>query len=259
VPLIAFGTAGYEPPLSKTIVLLPTYNERANVEFLIPRIFELQPDLHVLVIDDNSPDDTAGAVREMMLKYPSLGLLLRPGKEGLGAAYKAGMAKVLRDPDVKAVITMDADGSHGPEYLGELRKRGRTYQLVVGSRYVPGGEIEGWEPWRYWLSSWGNFYTRTITGIPLRDITAGFMHIDAALLRNRAVEELRASGYAFLMELKWHIVHTLHATSTEVPITFASRREGESKISQHIITEGLLTPWRIRLAQLKAFVHRQRA
>jgi dolichol-phosphate mannosyltransferase len=243
--------------LPKTVILLPTYNERANVEYLIPRIFQLQPDVHALVIDDNSPDGTAGAVREMMLTYPNLGLLLRPGKQGLGAAYKAGMMKALRDPDVAAIITMDADGSHAPEYLAALRKQGQTYKLVVGSRYVPGGAIEGWEPWRYWLSSWGNFYTRTITQIPLRDITAGFMHIDASLLRDRAVEQLRASGYAFLMELKWHIVHTLRASSTEVPIVFASRREGESKISQHIITEGLLTPWRIRLSQLRA--RRQRS
>ena len=150
----------------KTVILIPTYNERENVALLIPEIFALQPDVSVLVIDDNSPDGTGAEVRRLMLSYPQVALLSRPNKEGLGAAYKSGMAQVLQDPTVDAVITMDADGSHAAEYLSVLRELGKTHALVVGSRYVRGGDIESWEPWRFMLSKWGMSMLAPLPGCP---------------------------------------------------------------------------------------------
>ncbi|MFZ2500427.1 MAG: polyprenol monophosphomannose synthase [Minisyncoccia bacterium] len=232
--------------MQKTIILIPTYNERENVELLIPEIFALHADVHVLIIDDSSPDGTGEFVRSLMKSYPNLSMLSRPGKQGLGEAYKAGMTQVLKDPDVTAIMTMDADGSHAAEYIADLRKAGETNDMVIGSRYTRGGGIENWERWRYFLSRWGNFYARTITGLPIRDMTAGFMHIRADVLRKIDFLAMRASGYAFLMELKFRIARTLQGSVVEVPIMFKSRRGGESKISNHIIREGLKTPWLIR-------------
>lgn len=229
-----------------TVVLLPTYNERENIALIVPEIFAAYDDLSVLVIDDNSPDGTGDEVRRLMSVYPNLNLLSRAGKEGLGAAYREGMLQVLADATVKKVITMDADGSHAAEYLSSMLAASATHDLVIGSRYVAGGGIENWEKWRYLLSKWGNMYARTVTGLPVRDLTAGFMCLHADLLRKIDLSHAQASGYAFLMELKYAAVKTLLATHLEVPIIFKVRREGESKISGHIVSEGLRTPWKLR-------------
>lgn len=231
----------------KTVVLLPTYNEKKNIARIIAEIFAVCPDVHVLVIDDNSPDGTANEVRALMPQFPAVKLLLRHTKQGLGEAYKAGMQEVLADGSVERVITMDADGSHAAEYLPALLRASRSYTLVIGSRYVAGGGIENWELWRYMLSSWGNVYARIIMGLPLNDLTAGFMCFHTSLLKRVDITRLQASGYAFLMELKFRAVRVLQCKVIEIPIVFKARREGESKISRHIISEGLLTPWRLRL------------
>ncbi|PIR83426.1 dolichyl-phosphate beta-D-mannosyltransferase [Candidatus Kaiserbacteria bacterium CG10_big_fil_rev_8_21_14_0_10_56_12] len=230
-----------------TVVLVPTYNERENVSQLIPEIFHHAPDVQVLVIDDSSPDGTAAAVRELSETYPRVQVLVRQAKEGLGAAYRAGMRHVLADPETARVVTMDADGSHPALYLPALLDASKQHDLVIGSRYVRGGEIENWEPWRFALSKWGNRYARFVTGLPVYDLTAGFMCFDAQLLRRLDFMHAGASGYAFLMELKFRAIRSLQASFYEVPIVFRTRREGESKISGHILREGLQTPWRLRL------------
>lgn len=230
----------------KTVVLLPTYNERENIVRIILEIFSVDHDLHLLVIDDNSPDGTGDAVRSYMRAYPNLELLSRPMKQGLGEAYKAGMLRVLADDTFEKVITMDADGSHATEYLEDILHASDKHDLVIGSRYVQGGGIENWEKWRHQLSKWGNFYARTITGLPTKDMTAGYMCFRTDLLRKIDFSHLQASGYAFLMELKFCAVHTLACSYKEIPIIFKARREGESKISRHIIGEGLLAPWKLR-------------
>ncbi len=235
--------------MSKTIILLPTYNERGSIARIIPEIFMINPDLHILVIDDNSPDGTAEEARLLMRTYPNLDLLSRPEKQGLGAAYKAGILRVLADPTVGRVCTMDADGSHAPEYLSGILAASETYDLVIGSRYVKGGGIENWERWRYLLSAWGNVYARTVMGLPIRDLTAGYMCFRADILRAIDLSKVQASGYAFLMELKFHTIRTFHGKFKELPIVFKARWEGESKISGHIIREGLLTPWKLRFKQ----------
>ncbi len=231
--------------MNKTVVLLPTYNERDNISLIVEEIFKIDPALRVLVIDDSSPDGTGEAVRSLMGTYPNLALLSRPGKDGLGEAYKAGMLQVIKDESVDRVVTMDADGSHAAQYLRDLLSASEKYDLVIGSRYVKGGGIENWEKWRYTLSQVGNLYARTIMGLPIKDLTAGFMCFRTNLLRKVDFSHIRASGYAFQMELKFCAAHTLKCNVKEVPIIFKARREGESKISRHIIREGLKTPWRL--------------
>lgn len=231
--------------MAKTVICVPTYNERENIALIVPEIFSTVPDVRVLVIDDNSPDGTQDVVKELQKKYPNLELYAREKKEGLGRAYTAAFKRVLASPDVDAIMTMDADGSHAAEYLPAIREAGKTHDLVIGSRYTKGGGIENWEMWRYALSKFGNIYARALTGLPMRDLTAGFMHIKADCLRRIDLDAIGASGYAFLMDLKFNLVQVGNAKVTEVPIVFRTRREGESKISHHIIKEGLKTPLRL--------------
>lgn len=226
----------------KTIILLPTYNERENVGLIVPEIFARYPDLRIVVIDDSSPDGTGAVVREMMARFPGLSLLSRPKKEGLGVAYKHGIRHVLEMEDVERIIMMDADGSHDVAYISPLVTASDTHDLVIGSRYVRGGGIENWEGWRYALSKYGNLYARILTGLPIRDLTAGFYCIRRSVLARMDLEAMKSSGYAFQIDIKFHAVRDLGARVMEVPIIFKRRREGESKISRHIIREGLLAP-----------------
>jgi dolichol-phosphate mannosyltransferase len=231
--------------MPRTVILTPTYNERENIRMIIPEIFAAHPDVHVLVIDDNSPDGTGEEVRTMMEQFPNLELLARESKQGLGAAYKHGIQHTLESGDVERIVMMDADGSHPVEYLAPMLEASKDYDLVVGSRYTKGGGIENWEPWRYAMSRYGNLYARTLTGLPVRDLTAGFLCFRGDLLSRMDLDKVGASGYAFLMDLKYHAIADMNAKATEVPIIFKSRREGESKISHHIIREGLKTPLRL--------------
>jgi dolichol-phosphate mannosyltransferase len=230
----------------KTYIVVPTYNERKNISELVPLLFEKVPEAHILVVDDNSPDKTAEAVIEMQKKYANLFLLKRKGKEGLGKAYIHAFKEVLKDKDVGTVVMMDADLSHNPEYLPLMLSKVNDGGVVIGSRYIKGGATVGWELWRRILSAGGNWYCRTITGMPIRDCTGGFNAMNANALRRLDLDALGLSGYAFIMGLK-HAFFTTGATFIEVPITFANRKEGESKISKHIIREGIIAPWNMRL------------
>lgn len=229
----------------KNVILMPTYNEKKNIEKIVPQIFALLPEIYVLVIDDNSPDGTAFAVKELQKKYPNLSLILRPSKNGLGRAYLSAFSQVLQDENVQNVIMMDADLSHNPKYLPEMLKKSETFSVVVGSRYVHGGSTVGWEFWRRVLSFWGNFYCRNITGLPVMDCTGGFNVIRADLLRKINFSKIDMSGYAFIMEIKY-LLYKAGGKFFEIPITFVNRVGGESKISSHIISEGIIAPWKIR-------------
>lgn len=229
----------------KSVVLLPTYNERENVLTFVPDLFKAVPDLRVIVIDDNSPDKTGDAVRDLMRTYPGLSLLSREKKEGLGQAYKHGFSHVLRMPEVEHIVLMDADGSHDASYVRALIEGCSECDLVIGSRYVKGGGIEEWEHWRYLLSRYGNMYARILSGLPIRDLTAGFYCMKKSLLERLDLEALTSSGYAFQIELKFHAIHERGARVKEIPIVFKKRREGESKLSRHIVSEGLLAPLRL--------------
>lgn len=230
----------------KDIIILPTYNEKYNINTLVPLIFEAVPGICILVADDNSPDSTALAVEELQKKYPNLSLISQKEKRGLGPAYINAFKHVLQDTSIRTVIMMDADLSHQPKYLKEMLAMSQKYSVVTGSRYTRGGGTRGWEFWRRMLSLCGNFYCRTITRLPIKDCTAGFNVISAELLRKIDFSKMDMSGYAFIMELKY-LLYKAGATFFEVPIIFVNRAEGESKISSHIISEGILAPWKMIL------------
>ncbi len=229
----------------KDVIVIPTYNERENIGKIVPMIFSIVPDIYILVADDNSPDGTAQTVKEMQRKYPNLSLISRPEKNGLGKAYINAFDHVLKGEDVRTVIMMDADLSHQPKYLPEMLDKSKIFTVVTGSRYVKGGETVGWEMWRKILSFFGNLYCRVITGMPIYDCTAGFNVINSDLLRKVDFSKMDMSGYAFIMELKYNL-YLVGAKFYEVPITFVNRIGGESKMSSHIINEGIIAPWKMR-------------
>ncbi|MCR4334660.1 MAG: polyprenol monophosphomannose synthase [Patescibacteria group bacterium] len=231
----------------KNVIIVPTYNEKENIRPLIKDIFKYVPDVHILVIDDNSPDGTALEVKNIMIEHKNVSLLSRAGKEGLGKAYLNAFSELSKDPDIDYVVVMDADFSHSPSYLPEMFKMAPNYDVVVGSRYI-GGEnsgTEGWELWRRVLSKFGNLYCRFITGMSVKDSTAGFMLIRKELLDEINAKDFDVSGYAFMMELKYTLWKK-GSRFKEVPIIFKNRRQGESKLSSHIIAEGIIAPWRMR-------------
>jgi dolichol-phosphate mannosyltransferase len=228
----------------KDIIIIPTYNEKENIRVLIPMIFELLPTVFVVVADDNSPDGTGQEVLELAKKYPHLSLISRKEKNGLGKAYVNAFINVLADKEVGRVIMMDADLSLQPKYLPEMIKKSEEYSVVIGSRYVTGSKIVGWQFWRRILSFCGNFYCSLIVRMPIKDYTCGFNVISAELLRKIDFSKMDASGYAFILELKY-LLYKAGATFCEVPIVFVERLGGESKISSHIVHEGILAPWKM--------------
>ena len=234
----------------KDIVLVPTYNERANIAQLVSEIFTTAPAMYVTVIDDNSPDGTAGIVRELMKNFPQLSLLERKQKNGLGEAYKDAFTRLLPAPDIRSITTMDADGSHQPKYLLDFLKQIDHYDLIVGSRYIKGGGVTGWEKWRLALSQGGNIYSRLLTGLPVYDLTAGFICVRHSLIKRLDFSKISSAGYAYQIEFKYNCLAKLGASVLEIPIIFNQRRGGESKISNQIIIEGLKTPAKIFFRRL---------
>lgn len=231
--------------MNNTVILIPTYNEKENITQIIPRIFEFAPSVSVMVIDDNSPDGTAQTVEQMQSKFPNLSLYKRIKKEGLGRAYMDAFKKVLTErPDTKFICTMDADLSHDPMYLPKMFEATKQSDYIIGSRYVPGGSVVGWEFHRKLLSFFGNHYVRLVTGISTHDCTSGFACMSADTIRKIDFSDFDTSGYAFLMYLKYKAWKN-GARMYEVPICFKNRITGESKITSNIIQEGLLLPWRL--------------
>ena len=227
------------------LVIIPTYNERENIKLLINEISQAYPDLRILVVDDSSPDGTAEEVRKIKQKNNQVDLLVRPEKNGLGAAYITALQRVRQDENLRYIFTMDADGSHDHKYLQAIMTALKDHDLVVGSRYVKGGDVEDWELWRKLLSRGGNIYSRILTRSGITDLTAGFMGIRRELLAKIDFSHFHTAGYAYQIEFKCYCKYNLKARIGEVPIIFKSRRGGESKLSQQIISEGVLTPWRI--------------
>lgn len=225
-------------------IITPTYNECNNIRTLVEQIFTLYPAIHVLVVDDNSPDKTALMVKELQQKYPNLHLKERASKLGLASAYLESFKDVLRDyPSVRTIITMDADLSHNPVTVGIMLKEIENYDLVLGSRYVKGGGVKNWTLWRKILSRGGNFYARLVTGSNIHDLTTGFHSYRADLLRKYDLNSVKATGFAFLIEMKI-TAERLKARIKEIPIIFPGRIDGQSKLSNRIIHEGLIVPWR---------------
>jgi len=240
--------AGWPFTLSamRALVVLPTYNEAANIENVLDRIRRAVPDAHVLVVDDNSPDGTAALAEAAAARLGGIEILRRPGKAGLGNAYRAGFRWGM-ERDYEAFVEMDSDLSHDPDSLPDLLAGLDGANLVIGSRYVPGGSIPNWATHRRLLSQWGNRYAAAMLKMSVRDLTAGFRAYDAATLRAIDLDQVRADGYGFQIEMAFRTV-TAGGRIAEVPIRFVDRVAGESKMSMHTVVEalGLVTVWGLR-------------
>ncbi len=234
--------------MSRSLIVIPTYNEAENIPTLIPIVLAQHESLDVLVVDDNSPDGTARIVKELqaMPQYANrLFIIERPSKQGLGTAYVAGFSYAL-EHGYEFVFEMDADFSHDPEELPRLLRDAQEYDLVVGSRYISGVNVVNWPLRRLILSYGANLYTRIITGLPIRDTTSGFVCIRRNVLENINLKSVRSNGYAFQIEIKflaWKKGFRLH----ELPIVFVDRRVGVSKMSKGIMTEAALMVWKLKL------------
>ncbi|MFZ1753741.1 MAG: polyprenol monophosphomannose synthase [Caldilineaceae bacterium] len=233
----------------QALMIVPTYNEKENIARLISRLRALPGDVHVLVVDDNSPDGTGGLVDELAAADAGIRVLHRAGKLGLGTAYKAGFAYGL-ERSYRYLCTMDADFSHSPESLPDLLgKASSGYDLVVGSRYVPGGAVEGWPTSRKVLSSGANLLAHLLLGVTVRDCTAGFRCYQRQVLETIDLDAIFSSGYSFLMEMAFHVQRAGFRCG-EVPITFVNRTEGDSKISKTEIYKAFYTLLRLRTRAL---------
>ena len=237
--------------MRKICIIIPTYNERENIAPALLASYKHVPDTHVLVIDDNSPDGTADVVRAEQKRFPRLSLLLREQNSGLRRAYCDRFKNVLDNDAFDVVLTMDADFSHDvAEVPHMLRLLERGYNVVIGSRYVSGGKTENWDWKRKLLSRSANIYARTILGIPIHDLTAGFHCFRKELLRAIDVNSMQSDGYAFQIELKCRFFR-LGARMAEHPIVFHERREGKSKLDRRVVWEALWIPWRLRFGSLR--------
>lgn len=227
-------------------IVLPTYNEAENLPKLVSALFSLPLDLSILVVDDNSPDSTGAIADDLAKQYPmKLYVLHRAGKLGLRSAYMEGFQKAF-DLGANAVVQMDADFSHDPAVLPEMARRLASNDVVIGSRYVAGGSLdERWPAWRKALSSFGNFYARTILASPLHDMTTGFRMWRREALQNMPLDRIRSSGYIFLVEMAY-VAYLMGFRISEVPIHFADRRWGKSKMSLKIQLEAAMRIWDVR-------------
>ena len=240
----------------KITTIIPTYNEAENIPRLLEILFGLPlDDFNVLVIDDNSRDGTGQIVDELVNKYPGrLSVIHRPGKLGLGSAYITGFQHLLKG-DSQAIGQMDADFSHEPAKVLELVNALEGCDVAIGSRYVQGGSVDkDWPYWRKWLSGFGNLYARTILSLPIRDTTGGFRLFRREALAAMPLERIKSNGYVFQVETAY-VAHRLGCNFKEIPIYFAERRFGKSKMSFRIQMEAALRVWALPTAyrDLKPF------
>ncbi|GAA3818961.1 polyprenol monophosphomannose synthase [Sphaerisporangium flaviroseum] len=229
--------------LGRVLVIVPTYNERENLPAIAGRVRAAVPDAHLLIVDDGSPDGTGEIADELAAGDEHVHVLHRPGKQGLGAAYIAGFRHGLSE-GFDVLVEMDADGSHRPEQLPLLLDAlGEGADLVIGSRWVPGGKVVDWPVSRELLSRGANTYARLVLGVPVRDTTAGFRAYRSSTLEKIGLDDVESEGYCFQVDLTLRTIrHGLRVA--EVPITFVDRTVGASKMSRAIVAEAL---WRVTL------------
>jgi dolichol-phosphate mannosyltransferase len=229
-----------------TLVLIPTYNEKDNLPILVKDLMVI-PDVAVMVLDDQSPDGTGNVAEGLAAQYPGRVLVLhRTGQRGLGVSYLEGFRKAIAG-DWQFVCQMDADLSHDPKYLPEMRAlAARGADLVIGSRYLNGISVVNWPLRRIILSQFANFYIRTVTGLGLRDITTGYRCWRRESLAKLPLDRIVSDGYAFLLDVTF-MAATAGLRIAESPIIFIERRQGASKLSSGVLLESLLTPWKLVL------------
>jgi len=224
--------------VQKTLVVIPTYNERANLESMVHRVTEVISSIEVLVVDDNSPDGTGQLADDLAAANPRVHVLHRAGKDGLGAAYRAGFAWGF-ERGYGYLVEMDGDGSHHPEQLPALLAAlDAGADLAIGTRWMPGGEVHNWPTSRRLLSRGGTAFARVMLRSHLRDITSGYRAFRASALRSQHVESVASQGYGFQVELAWRIERA-GLVITEVPISFTEREGGTSKMSLGIVLEAM--------------------
>lgn len=232
----------------KKIVVVPTYNEAENIKAITEAILTLPvEDMYLIIVDDNSPDGTGQAADQLSEKYPGrIVVAHRPQKLGLGTAYSLGFQMAL-EQGAEAVIQMDADFSHSPEYIPEMIRRLNEYDVVVGSRYVPGGSVDRrWSWWRYLLSWWANqIYARLILGVNVHDVTAGFKVFRRNVLEAIDLGDVVSNGYVFQVEVA-HLCQKLGFRVLELPIYFDDRRIGKSKMDIPVKLEAVWRVWQVR-------------
>lgn len=229
----------------KAVVIIPTYNENDNIASLLSEIWHEIPQIHILVIDDNSLDGTAKTVKSIQSKHSHhLHLIQRSGKLGLGTAYVLGFQWAI-DHHYDAIISMDADFSHNPSTLPVILQELATNPFVIGSRYVEGGGTENWSLLRKAISKFGSFYARNILGMKTRDLTGGFNGMRREVLQKIDITKLKCEGYAFQIELKYRTFKAGFSIK-ETPILFSERRAGQSKMSFAIMLEAMIRVWGLR-------------
>jgi dolichol-phosphate mannosyltransferase len=239
-------------------VVLPTYNERENLEAMAAAILRALPEASLLVVDDSSPDGTGAIADTLAAAEPRISVLNRPGKQGLGVAYRDGFRWVLERPDTKAVVQMDADFSHDPADLPRLLAPLMSgADLVLGTRYMPGGDTIGWPWYRKVVSRGGTLFARTVLLLPYRDLTGGFKAWRRDLIEAIRLRETSGSGYGFQIETTWW-AHRRGAAIHQVPIVFRERAAGASKMSGGIVREAMLLVIRLRLGAVREALRRGR-
>lgn len=247
--------------MTHALVIIPTYNEADNLETIVERVVSASSDIDILVVDDGSPDGTGAIADRLATQLSAVNVLHRTSKDGLGAAYLAGFAWG-REHGYDSLVEMDADGSHHPEDLPALLALLAENDVALGSRWVPGGEVENWPLRRAILSRGGNLYTRLALGIAVRDATGGFRAFRAKAFDTVDLRQVASQGYCFQVDLLWRALEA-GLTVVEMPITFTERTKGESKMSGSIVGESLfrVTVWgfRRRINEFRElFVHHRR-
>jgi dolichol-phosphate mannosyltransferase len=230
------------------VICIPTYNEIENLPLIVPAVLEAVGRAHVLIVDDNSPDGTGRLADEMAAKDPRIQVLHRKGKEGLGRAYLAAFAWALERP-YKYVFEFDADFSHNPRYLPRfIGALAQDADMVIGSRRIKGGGVENWGAIRRFISWGGSFYSRTVLGVPVRDLTGGFNGFRREALMAMRLGEVSSSGYCFQIDLKYRALGA-GLRVVEAPIVFPDRVHGQSKMSGKIFLEALSQVWKLRMTR----------
>jgi dolichol-phosphate mannosyltransferase len=231
------------------LVVIPTFNESQNIRSIVERILDT-PEFGVLIVDDHSPDGTGRIADELAAAHPGrVGVLHRDGVRGLGLSYREGFAAAI-ESGVPVIVQMDADWSHDPVYLPEIYEAARLHDVIVGSRYIPGGAVVDWPRRRRFLSVWANRYIRLITRLTTKDCTSGFRAWRRETLARIPLRQLTSEGYAFQVEMlceadaRGQRIH-------EVPIVFVERRAGASKLSHTVLFESVLMPWRLLIRRLR--------
>ena len=233
-------------PGARALIVTPTYNERENLEPFLAGVFRWAPDANVLIVDDNSPDGTGALADEIAAREPRVTVMHRAGKLGLGSAYREAFAVGLRDARYDFFFEMDTDLSHDPQYLPQFARALQAgADVVIGSRNVPGGGVEGWGLGRHVLSKGGSLYSRTILGLAVRDLTSGYKAFRRRALEAIDLTSVRSEGYSFQIEMTYRLL-LKGMRVDEVPIVFVDRRQGASKMSRKIFAEAVGVVWKLR-------------